>query len=240
MILEKNNKGEKKRREILCCVTQTPGISLTYKGNIFGSQKLIHSKLQRPTAESLSDTLAMGKTGGSSMSSSWFTALKRAFIYSPTKKNPKRITSGRDDLEHFEEGEDKVRVSGRSRLLGFLWQAMLPDKAPKCFSQGKGKRKWAIQRDAANRELVACPRKTTRTTAEAAGKASSDVIEMAIATTTAAEAAVATARAALEALPLASKRPFPSTLDHQSATIIQTAFRGYLVKTDITNSCLFS
>ncbi|KAK4795966.1 hypothetical protein SAY86_028292 [Trapa natans] len=148
----------------------------------------------------------MGKSGGgSSASSSWLSALKRAFIYSPTKKSQKRITSGgRDHLEHSGGRGDK----------------------------GQGKRKWAIQRDDTSRELSACQAKTTRATAEAVGKAGSDPIEMAIATTVAAEAAVATARAALEALPLAHKRPFPCMLElrHKPAIIIQTVFRGYLAR----------
>ncbi|PKI53903.1 protein IQ-DOMAIN 14-like [Punica granatum] len=143
----------------------------------------------------------MGKTGGSSIPGSWFTALKRALI-SPTKQNPKRITRGRDNLDPEEERQDK----------------------------GRGKRRWAFLKEATNQEPAACQERTIRTRAEAMAKAGSDAIVMAIATTAAAEAAVATAKAALEALPLACGRPSPSMLEHRSAIIIQAVFRGYLAR----------
>lgn len=114
--------------------------------------------------------------------------------------------------------------------------SMLSDDASICFLQGKGKRRWAFLRDTANRESIPCPARTIRNKAGAVAKAGSDAIEMAIATTAAAEAAVATARAALEALPVVRRQPFQSMLDHRSAIIIQTAFRGYLVTTNITTS----
>lgn len=54
-------------------------------------------------------------------------------------------------------------------------------------------------------------------------------IAVAAATAAAAEAAVATAQAAVEIIRLTRPSQPPSSRQHFAATVIQTAFRGYLV-----------
>ncbi|XP_061353283.1 protein IQ-DOMAIN 17 isoform X2 [Gastrolobium bilobum] len=141
----------------------------------------------------------MGKKG----SSSWLTAVKRAFR-SPTKDSDKRSSKRREDYDQ-EEDEEK-----------------------------REKRRW-IFRKPVNHETVITQQTPTKlkhdvaeTTESGASRKDQDqkhALAMAVAT---AEAAMATAQAAVEVARLT--KPASLAREHYAATLIQTAFRGYLAR----------
>ncbi|OIW02278.1 hypothetical protein TanjilG_11172 [Lupinus angustifolius] len=145
----------------------------------------------------------MGKKG----SSSWLTAVKRAFR-SPTKDSDKRSSRRREDYDH-EEDEEKKRE----------------------------KRRWIFRKNHETANIQQSPTKSkhvvaSTTNASVASRIEQNqkhALEMAMAT---AEAAMATAQAAVEVARLTK----PSTTtnhhsrDHFAAIVIQTAFRGYLAR----------
>ncbi|KAF7826241.1 protein IQ-DOMAIN 14 [Senna tora] len=141
----------------------------------------------------------MGKKG----STSWLTAVKRAFR-SPTKETNRR----RDDHHDQEEDEDKV------------------------FLQKREKRRW-IFRKPANQDAQA-PVSSQQTPTK--DKPDSDfsttidhVHKNALAAAMArAEAAMVTAQAAVEVARMT--RPSYQAREQYAATLIQTAFRGYLAR----------
>lgn len=163
----------------------------------------------------------MGKKG----STSWLTAVKRAFR-SPTK----------DD-------DEKVCVSlNLKNSTFFLFLILLTTSLTGFFfffkKQKREKRRWPFRKPA-NQETVTdqqtqqpkpTPDSTVaqanhESTATAAAAAEQKhALEVAVAT---AEAAMATAQAAVEVARLS--RPANHAKQHNSAIVIQTAFRGYLV-----------
>ncbi|KAL5859454.1 hypothetical protein ACOSQ4_000750 [Xanthoceras sorbifolium] len=148
----------------------------------------------------------MGKKGGTS----WLTAVKRAFR-SPTKESDKRFSRQRREDHEQEEDEEKKRE----------------------------KRRWLF-RKTTNQETVTQQTPTKERTAHATGSgghAQNDhsAAEQRHARTVeavsaaAAEAAVASAQAAVEVARLI-RPPTVNAKQHYAATIIQTAFRGYLAR----------
>ncbi|XP_028790708.1 protein IQ-DOMAIN 14-like [Neltuma alba] len=141
----------------------------------------------------------MGKAGGSS----WLAAVRRAFR-SPTKEKDKK--SNRTREEHEQEEEEKKR----------------------------GKRTWMF-RNPFGQETTAqhCLERTIITSTADVMATSCDAeqrhaIAVAMATTAAAEAALATAQAAVEVVRLS--KPSFFVRQRKAAIVIQTAFRGYLAR----------
>lgn len=189
----------------------------------------------------------MGKNGGNS----WLNAVKKAFR-SPMKENEKRSIRRREENE--QEDEEKVN---RQRLPTLqciqLYICVLVFVTSCCteicggFLQKRGKRMWIFRKPSGTQETTiqhneAKNFRTSANTSMTVGaetlpknpmpRATDDkqrqAIAVAMATTAAAEAAVATAQAAVEIIRLTG----PSILGrkHLAAIAIQTAFRGYLVK----------
>ncbi|XP_057951317.1 protein IQ-DOMAIN 17-like [Malania oleifera] len=147
----------------------------------------------------------MGKTGGSS----WFTAVKRAFR-SPAKETEKRSSRRREHDQEEDEEEEKKR----------------------------GKRRWIFRKPSNHQETMAQNHATSSTTAfikmvknpvsEPTATAATEQRHALAAAMAAAEAAVATAQVAVEVARLT--RPSIYLRQHYYATLIQTAFRGYLAR----------
>ncbi|KAK9743222.1 hypothetical protein RND81_03G225700 [Saponaria officinalis] len=158
----------------------------------------------------------MGKKGSSS--TSWLTAVKRAFR-SPSKDSPEKVRNCRRKEEHSSVDHDD-------------------DK------QKKERRRWLFKKGAANQQeqAVTVVQKSNSNLNDVAvgGSDLADhrhAIAVAVATAAAAEAAAATAHAAMEVARLA--RPNNTTItsnnnvnhkQHFAAVVIQTSFRGYLAK----------
>ncbi|KAI6697741.1 hypothetical protein NL676_017860 [Syzygium grande] len=103
--------------------------------------------------------------------------------------------------------------------------------------KGRGKRRWTFLRPA-NQEAATtrqcCRERTISTTAMRGvveeSHADGIELEVAMATTAAAQAAVATAKVALGALPHISRPRTDVQKGHCAAIVIQTSFRGYLAR----------
>ncbi|KAJ7951372.1 Protein IQ-DOMAIN like [Quillaja saponaria] len=148
----------------------------------------------------------MGKKG----SSSWMTAVKRAFR-SPTKDSDKRSTRRKEDHDQ-EEDEEKKREKRR-----WIFRKPINQEAVTQQTPLKGKPNVAAGGNAtADHAAVA---------ATAAATEQNHALTVAVAT---AEAAMATAQAAVEVARL--PRPSNRARVHYAATLIQTAFRGYLAR----------
>ncbi|KAK2995897.1 hypothetical protein RJ640_028305 [Escallonia rubra] len=152
----------------------------------------------------------MGKIGGSS----WLNAVKKAFR-SPTKDNSKRSSRSRE--EHEQEEEEKKR--GKRR-----WIFKKPYHHETTIQHNEAKN---ITTTTLN-TLFSSRTTANNAVAEAADVDQRRAIAMAMATTAAAEAAVATAQAAVEVIRLTRHSRFFK--EHHAATVIQTAFRGYLAR----------
>ncbi|KAK1369873.1 Protein IQ-DOMAIN 14 [Heracleum sosnowskyi] len=152
----------------------------------------------------------MGKKGSSSGSSSWLTAVKRAFRSPSSKDSPeKRSTRSRKD-EH---------------------PSPPPPQYPQPFDDDKKreKRRWLFRKPSNvidNNALV------QQTPATDFVQERHHAIAVAVATAAAAEAAVASAHAAMEVARLASPSTVPRHYNNYdyAAILIQTAFRGYLAR----------
>ncbi|KAK7292865.1 hypothetical protein RJT34_15720 [Clitoria ternatea] len=144
----------------------------------------------------------MGKKGGSS--SSWLTAVKRAFR-SPTKDSDKRSGRRREDCDQ-EEDEEKKRE----------------------------KRRWIFRKPVNHETVNATTNSQQKLKHDVAASGASSRTEqdqkqhaLAVAVATA-EAAMATAQAAVEVARLS--KPSNHAREHYAAVVIQTAFRGYLAR----------
>lgn len=96
--------------------------------------------------------------------------------------------------------------------------------------QKREKRRWLFRKPITH--VQQCEATKTETTIAVTPVLAADqkhAIAVAVATAAAAEAAVATAQAAVEIVRLT--RPNNFVKEHYAATLIQTAFRGYLVST---------
>ncbi|KAI9097484.1 hypothetical protein K1719_025255 [Acacia pycnantha] len=140
----------------------------------------------------------MGKAGGSS----WLATVRRAFR-SPAKEKGQKSSRTRE--EHEQEEEKK-----------------------------RGKRRW-IFRSPFGEETTSlhCEERTITSVADVTTRSydaeqQRHAIEVAMATTAAAEAALATAQAAVEVVRLS--KPSFSVREHKAAIVVQTAFRGYLAR----------
>lgn len=120
------------------------------------------------------------------------------------------------------------------------------------FVQKRGKRRWIFRKHSNNNEtgVQLCETRTITTRAnsaettgtarmaknpvsEAADAEKRHAIAVAMATAAAAEAAVVTAKAAVEVARL-TRRPSIFVREHCAAIVIQTAFRGYLVYIELS------
>ncbi|XP_060203827.1 protein IQ-DOMAIN 17-like [Lycium barbarum] len=152
------------------------------------------------------------KKGSGSSSSSWLTAVKRAFR-SPTKDpQKKKQIKTRDENNEVDEDEEEKK---------------------------KEKRRWLFRKATSNLENVTAHQAPHKAEKDDIGADQSQrhAIAVAAATSAAAQAAAATAQAAVEVARMA-KPPvsrfnfsfYPGEKEHQAATLIQTAFRGYLAR----------
>ncbi|XP_056159574.1 protein IQ-DOMAIN 18-like isoform X2 [Syzygium oleosum] len=103
--------------------------------------------------------------------------------------------------------------------------------------KGRGKRRWTLLRPANQEAATArqcCRERTISTTAMRSvveeSHADGIELEVAMATTAAAQAEVATAKLALGALPHISRPRTDVQKEHCAAIVIQTSFRGYLAR----------
>ncbi|XP_030532365.1 protein IQ-DOMAIN 18-like isoform X2 [Rhodamnia argentea] len=103
--------------------------------------------------------------------------------------------------------------------------------------KGRAKRRWTFLRPATEEAAATrrcCRERTISTTAMRSvveeTHADGAQLEVAMATTAAAQAAVATAKVALEVLPLISRACADARIEHCAAIVIQTSFRGYLAR----------
>ncbi|KAL9240574.1 hypothetical protein vseg_014776 [Gypsophila vaccaria] len=150
----------------------------------------------------------MGKNGGSS---SWLSAVKKAFR-SPSKDASDKRSSRSEDLEQLEQ--DKRR--GKRRWI--FGKSTSNDKE-------KNHPTKATANVVSPRNAVPGPAGTALMVAEDDKRRA---IEVAIATATAAEAAVATAKAAVDYIRTSTS--FVFMRENQAAVIIQKSFRGYLAR----------
>ncbi|CAI0556353.1 unnamed protein product [Linum tenue] len=142
----------------------------------------------------------MGKKGGST--SSWLTAVKRAFR-SPTKESTDNRRRGQNHDQDVVDDEEKKRE----------------------------KRRWIFRKPTSQEAAAPIQQKPTPPPADQSAAAAAEqrhAIAVAVATAAAAEAAVATAQAAVEVARLA--RPNYHAREHYAAIVIQTSFRGYLAR----------
>lgn len=97
------------------------------------------------------------------------------------------------------------------------------------FLQKRDRKRWTFRKHSQQETLQQADFKPTASRVSAAAAADQrHAIAVAVATAAAAEAAVATAQAAVEVVRLT--RPSNFVKEHYAAIVIQTAFRGYLVK----------
>lgn len=184
----------------------------------------------------------MGKIGGSS----WLNLVKKAFR-SPAKdrdKNEKKSSRRREEQEQQEE-EKVERIRSDTSIVKYKLMILAKLNLNSFFLQKRGKRRWifqkplsyetTIQHDEAQNINLASNASTNMLGGNLAGTSAPEVaksqqqcaIAVAMATKVAAEAAVATAQAAMEIIRLT--RPSISVRQQHAAILIQTAFRGYLV-----------
>ncbi|GAB2265010.1 hypothetical protein Dimus_000078 [Dionaea muscipula] len=172
----------------------------------------------------------MGKTGGGS----WLNHVAKKVFRSPSKGSQQRSCKGReeDNDQHEEEEEEEGGGGGGGKV------------------KTREKPKWRFGKAASNKTMVihhhSAPKETIATADAASGisggttnstLSASDVIQMerrtamaiAMATTTAAEAAVATAQAAVQFMRLTRPTMLVREEGH-AAIVIQKAFRGYLAR----------
>ncbi|KAK3042853.1 hypothetical protein RJ639_001126, partial [Escallonia herrerae] len=148
--------------------------------------------------------------------SSWLNAVKKAFR-SPTKDNSKR--SSRSQEEHEQEEEEEEKKRGKRR-----WIFKKPYHHETTIQHNEAKNMTTT----ALNTLFSSRTTANNAVCEAADVEQRRAIAMAMATTAAAEAAVATAQAAVEVIRLTRHSHF--VREHHAATVIQTAFRGYLAR----------
>ncbi|GAV73248.1 IQ domain-containing protein/DUF4005 domain-containing protein [Cephalotus follicularis] len=154
----------------------------------------------------------MGKTAGNS----WLTAVKRVFR-SPTKEeNTKRNSKRRDD--HEQEEEEKKR--GKRR-----WIFRKPSNQEKVIQHSEAR---TITTSGTTTAAANASTTVSSTVCEAANAQQRHALTLAMATTAAAQAAIATAEAAVEVVRLT--RPSIFVREHFAAIVIQTTFRGYLAR----------
>ncbi|KAH9611783.1 hypothetical protein KSS87_011697 [Heliosperma pusillum] len=154
----------------------------------------------------------MGKNtnGGSS---SWLSAVKKAFR-SPSKETSDKRSCRSEDLEQQEQEKKRGK---RRWIFG------------KSLSHDREKNHTVkVTNSVGPRNDVIAGTVKTVMEAETAEEEKRRAIEVAIATTTAAEAAVATAQAAVQFIRMS--KPFISVRENQAAVIIQKAFKGYLAR----------
>ncbi|KAJ8498809.1 hypothetical protein OPV22_009361 [Ensete ventricosum] len=140
----------------------------------------------------------MGKKG----SSSWLTAVKRAFR-SPSKDSEKKASKQREEPEQEEEEKHK-----------------------------KEKRRWLFRKSSAHEQQPQQGQqaRTPTPTQAAVTPEQRHAIALAVASAATAEAAVATAQAAVEVVRLTQPSSSFAKEQHYAAVVIQTAFRGYLAR----------
>ncbi|CAL5331897.1 protein IQ-DOMAIN 1-like [Camellia sinensis] len=167
----------------------------------------------------------MGKKGGGS---SWLTAVKRAFR-SPSKDSEKTSTRRRNDHDHDHNPNAVDQPQPQ------------PQPQPEEEDKKREKRRWlfrkptnhepATQQTPPKMPATACNGGGGVSDAAAAATAEQrHAIAVAVASAVAAEAAVATAQAAMKVARLARPPPPNYAKEHYAATVIQTAFRGYLAR----------
>ncbi|XP_040382843.1 protein IQ-DOMAIN 14-like [Oryza brachyantha] len=144
----------------------------------------------------------MGKKGGTT--SSWLTAVKRAFRSPSKEDSPKKAARLREDSDAADEDKGK-----------------------------RERRRWLFRKSSSPSPAPAPPPQEQSTARAAPAPAVTEeqrhAIALAVATAATAEAAVATAQAAAEVVRLT--RPNSSFVrEHYAAIVIQTAFRGYLAR----------
>ncbi|KAK6936619.1 protein of unknown function DUF4005 [Dillenia turbinata] len=165
----------------------------------------------------------MGKIGRSS----WFSAVKKAFRAPPKPKVNERGT--RKGEQHEQDEEEKKRENRK-------WIFRRPPNQETVIQHCEGKTMTTITTAAA----APMARNSVSEAAAAATAAAEQrhAIALAVASAAAAEAAVASAQAAVEVVRLI--RPSKIFIENSAAIVIQTAFRGYLVKSvflNIVSSC---
>ncbi|THU63993.1 hypothetical protein C4D60_Mb01t21750 [Musa balbisiana] len=143
----------------------------------------------------------MGKKG----SSSWLTAVKRAFR-SPSKDSEKKASKQREEPEQEEEEKHK-----------------------------KEKRRWLFRKSSAHEQQPQQGQQARTPTPPPPPQAAvtpeqRHAIALAVASAATAEAAVATAQAAAEVVRLTQPSSSFAKEQHYAAVVIQTAFRGYLAR----------
>ncbi|CAL9779264.1 unnamed protein product [Musa acuminata subsp. burmannicoides] len=143
----------------------------------------------------------MGKKG----SSSWLTAVKRAFR-SPSKDSEKKASKQREEPEQEEEEKHK-----------------------------KEKRRWLFRKSSAHEQQPQQGQQTRTPPPPPPPQAAvtpeqRHAIALAVASAATAEAAVATAQAAAEVVRLTQPSSSFAKEQHYAAVVIQTAFRGYLAR----------
>ncbi|GAB4826118.1 hypothetical protein Ancab_008988 [Ancistrocladus abbreviatus] len=155
----------------------------------------------------------MSKGGGSS----WFDVVKRAFRF-PSKESEQRSFRSKED--HEQEEEDKRR----GKLRWIFGKAVSNKTALVQHQVAKPTCSTAAATDDSDINCI-----VTRATEMASDEAERrHAIAVAMAAT---EAAVATAQAAVEFIRLT--RPCVLVREQRAATVIQKAFRGYLVCEDV-------
>lgn len=154
----------------------------------------------------------MGKKGGSS----WLTAVKRAFR-SPSKDSDRKThIRSLDTQDHDLTDEDDKKREKRRWL--FRKPTSVQENATVQLAQPAKMRNLGGGRVASD-----------ATCTEAGTSEQRHAMAVAVATAAAAEAAVATTQAAMEVARL-GRPPASHSREHYAATIIQTAFRGYLAR----------
>ncbi|RWW03946.1 hypothetical protein GW17_00032865 [Ensete ventricosum] len=144
-------------------------------------------------------------------SSSWLTAVKRAFR-SPSKDSEKKASKQREEPEQEEEEKHK-----------------------------KEKRRWLFRKSSAHEQQPQQGQqaRTPTPTQAAVTPEQRHAIALAVASAATAEAAVATAQAAVEVVRLTQPSSSFAKEQHYAAVVIQTAFRGYLVLLSLLLLVLF-
>ncbi|XP_071716532.1 protein IQ-DOMAIN 17 [Rutidosis leptorrhynchoides] len=144
----------------------------------------------------------MGKKSGSS--SSWLTAVKRAFR-SPNKDSEKKTNKKTYDQNHHDLDEEDDKKREKRRWL-FRKTSTVPENATQPVKIGGGDGGPTVATVAEQRHAIA----------------------VAVANAAAAEAAMEVAR--FNRPPAPAPAPASYSREHYAATIIQTAFRGYLAR----------
>ncbi|XLR52951.1 hypothetical protein S83_003623 [Arachis hypogaea] len=188
----------------------------------------------------------MGKKGSSS-SSSWLTAVKRAFR-SPTKDTEKKRSNRRRSEESFDQEEEEDKKREKKRWIFRKAVNHESNNNNNTNQQNPTKLKHNHNQNHHNHDVAAAATTATTnncsTTTSGGSRSEQDqkhALAVAVAT---AEAAMATAQAAVEAARLNNPNNNPTNSNnngaanyhhhharvHYSAIVIQTAFRGYLAR----------